>query len=175
MKELWLPVPGWEKFYRVSNFGDAESLGRMTARKSPSGVPYQRWIDGKRLKPSLNDVGYLHIQMTAEGRRTSAAVAPLVMATFVGPKPKGLQVAHLDGNRTNNRLDNLEYKTPKENAMDRIRHGTSGKGEKNSMSKLSDLEREEIRHRYRFEAVSAMELAEIYGVVFQTIYKIVNE
>ena len=174
MQELWLPVPGWERFYRVSNHGNAESLGRMTDRKSPSGVPYQRWIDGRRLKLSRNNVGYYWVHLSDDGRKKSVKIAHLVMAAFVGPRPEGLQVAHLDGNKANNRLDNLQYKTPAANALDRITHGTSGKGEKNSQAKLSDQERYEIQRLYHFDSTPVAVIAEAFGISFQHVYKIVN-
>jgi hypothetical protein len=61
----------------------------------------------------------------------------LILLTFVGPRPAGLQTRHKNGNPRDNRLSNLLYGTSKENADDRVKHGTSPVGEKNPRARLS--------------------------------------
>lgn len=72
----------------------------------------------------------------------------LVLEEFVGPCPEGFQCAHLDGNPQNNKLENLKWVSPLENSSHKIFHGTSGKGEKNSMAKLSQKDVLEITKIY---------------------------
>lgn len=58
------------------------------------------------------------------GERKKYTVHSLVLRAFVGERPAGLQIRHLNGDKSDNRLDNLEYGTAKENAKDRKNHGT---------------------------------------------------
>lgn len=67
------------------------------------------------LKPSTDKHGYHFVGLTAPGIRKKIFVHTLVMLTFDGPRPEGLQINHLNGNKKDNRLSNLEYVTPLEN------------------------------------------------------------
>jgi hypothetical protein len=86
-----------------------------------------------RLIPSKNK-GYLQITLRFRPDPTGGLISRtrwihgLVLVTFVGQKPtKSHQARHLDGNSVNNHIDNLCWGTPKENATDKIRHGTATK------------------------------------------------
>lgn len=72
----------------------------------------------------------------------------LVLEEFFGPQPVGMQAAHLDGNPKNNHISNLAWVTPKENSSHKILHGTSGKGSKNAMAKISEFDVLQIRKMY---------------------------
>lgn len=74
----------------------------------------------------------------------------LVLAAFVGECPKGYQACHNDGNPHNNKLSNLRWDTPSNNSKDKIKHGTNGAGELNSMSKISNEDAAAIIHSYCF-------------------------
>ena len=78
-----------------------------------------RW---RRLKPHPQSRGHCTVDL---GKRNTRFVHRLVLEAFVGPCPDGMECRHLDGNPGNNRLENLAWGTPKENAADSIRHGTS--------------------------------------------------
>lgn len=75
---------------------------------------------GRELAASVAGNGYPMIKV----RNKTWYVHALVMETFVGPRPEGSEIRHLDGDRCNNRVDNLKYGTHSENMMDRERHGT---------------------------------------------------
>jgi len=94
-------------------------------------------IKGKHveyLKPTLSTSGYM---MT-----TNDSVHRMVVETFIGEIPKGYQVNHKDGCRTNNRLDNLEIVTPSENQIHAYKMGFSKgrKGEENPLSELKEVD-----------------------------------
>ena len=99
----------------------------------------------------------------------------LVLETYIGPCPPDMECRHLDGNPANNKLNNLKWGTPKENHLDMKLHGTRGKpmlgrtGEKHPSSKLSDVERKEIRNLYSTGLFSQRALGRLYSVRRTTI------
>lgn len=105
------------------------------------------WADAKQIKPTTGTGGYQFVSLRHDGRTSRASVHALVITTFVGPCPLGMQCRHLDGNRTNNHVSNLAWGTPLENQHDRIRHGTNNKGSNVCTSKLTDNDVLEIRRR----------------------------
>lgn len=117
--ERWKPVVGFEGLYEVSDQGRVRSLRT-----------------GRILKPQKQTTGYLQVSL---GRRLHT-VHKIVLHAFCGPRPVGCVAAHGDGNKGNNRLANLRYATPIENAADMIAHGTRMVGEKNPRRKLSAAE-----------------------------------
>lgn len=73
-----------------------------------------------------------------KGKQSHFRVARLVLTAFVGPCPEGLESCHCDGNRLNNRLDNLRWDTRQANIVDRDRHGATARGIRNGRSKLDE-------------------------------------
>jgi HNH endonuclease/NUMOD4 motif len=112
--ETWRPVPGFEGLYEVSNFGRVRSLGRP----SRNGI---RSFSPRMLRPGPSNYGHLSVVL---GRRNTRMVHQLVLQAFVGSRPLGMEVRHLDGDPTNNRLENLCWGTRTENIHDAMRHGT---------------------------------------------------
>jgi hypothetical protein len=86
---------------------------------------------GRYLKPSLSG-RYPIVTLSKEGRIRYFTVHSLIALAFLGPRPEGGVVNHIDGNKLNNRPDNLEYCTPKENAEHAAYLGlTNNKGSTN--------------------------------------------
>lgn len=91
-----------------------------------------------RLKSApAGDMGYLKVNLCRTGRMFNRYIHQLVLVSFVGDRPDGMEVRHLDGNHLNNRAGNLAWGTSLENKADMIRHGTSPKGERNPLAKLT--------------------------------------
>lgn len=104
-RETWIPIKGFEQYYSVS------SLGRV--RRECRGPHTQK---GKILKPGITTHGYQMVVLHRNnGKGTSFRVHGLVSEAFLGPRPKGLEVHHKNGRRTDNRLCNLEYVTHRQN------------------------------------------------------------
>lgn len=115
MSEEWRPIPGYEG-YRVSDHGRVESLHRWRGQDGP-----------RILRTSPNVFGYPTVQLRKQGaprNRVARCVHVLVAAAFLGPRPAGLEVRHLDGNPQNCHVGNLAYGTRAENIADQLRHGT---------------------------------------------------
>lgn len=113
--ERWLPAVDWEGLYEVSDLGRVRSLTRCP----PAGTRR-----GRLMKTNVDPAGYWQLGFRRDGKNRTQKVHQLVAAAFLGPRPGGMEVRHLDGNPLNNRLDNLAYGTPSENSLDSIRHGT---------------------------------------------------
>lgn len=119
--EEWRTIPGYEGVYSVS------SLGRV--RRDLGGTGTCR--AGRILSPILYTNGYQVVRLYRDKTSRAFGVHRLVAAAFIGPCPKGHQVNHLDGNKRNNRTDNLEYCTPKQNQQHAAQFGLLPRGERN--------------------------------------------
>lgn len=83
---------------------------------------------GLYLRPASKKKGYLFVVLYKERKKCQRHIHSLVLETYIGSCPIGMQCRHLDGNPQNNNLDNLCWGTPKENQQDRFVHGTSNLG-----------------------------------------------
>lgn len=78
------------------------------------------------IKPTRRASGYYVVSID----RRQWKVHVLVLTVWVGPRPPGMQCRHLDGNKSNNRLENLVWGTPKENGEDNVRLGVQPRGDR---------------------------------------------
>lgn len=131
--ERWRPIPGYEGRYEASDQGRVRSVDRQVRTVSRCGAVGVRTLRGQIIAPQEHSQGYRCLRLGG----ASKLVHALVLLAFVGPRPDGMQGAHGDGNRTNNKLTNLRYATPLENHDDRRKHGTSGAGQANANSRTS--------------------------------------
>ena len=70
---------------------------------------------GRPLKPGISKDGYARVSLSRDGKTHTHTIHSLMADAFLGPRPEGWQVDHLNHNRSDNRLENLEYVTPLEN------------------------------------------------------------
>jgi hypothetical protein len=126
MAEVWLPVPGYEGMYDVSDQGRVRSLDRtiLCRPNKANGAPYMMSVKGKILSPVLNTGGYPMASLARSDRLRKMPVHVAVLLAFVGARPDGLVTRHLNGNRQDNRLENLAYGTQSENIQDAVSQGT---------------------------------------------------
>lgn len=108
--ERWLPVPGFETIYTVSDRGRVRGIVRRGSR-------------GQVLKLKVGPRGYPFVILCNRPTVKSVEVHRLVAAAFIGPRPAGHVVRHLNGDPFDNRPENLAYGTPSENMFDVVRHG----------------------------------------------------
>ena len=116
MKETWKDIPNYEGFYQASNLGNIRSLsfGPRNMRKSH---------DVKLLKQSLTNCGYMKVQLYKRGVPKMHYVHRLVAETFLPNPNNEPQVNHIDGNKQNNNVNNLEWSSASHNQIHSIRHG----------------------------------------------------
>jgi DNA-binding XRE family transcriptional regulator len=167
-RERWLPVPGWEGFYDVSDLGRVRSLDRVTGRQRP------RRLAGCILKPQLANNGRFRVTLRRDGVKTDQMVHRLVMLAFVGPCPPGLEVLHGVGRELDNRLVNLKYGTHSENTLDKYRDGTDNAGENCYCAVLTWEQVREIRRLRAEQHLLQRELAARFNVSDTTIRKILR-
>jgi hypothetical protein len=162
-EEIWKEIPGYPK-YQVSNLGRVRTPRHFKAPKI--------------LKFAVGNSGYAHLQLTfAKYCSTTMDIHRLVAITFLGvPFNDTYQVNHKDGNKLNNRLENLVWVSPQENIHHAIQNGHINQfGENGPNTKLSAeqvlairKEMEDSKWKLTYKA-----LGEKYGVNSNTIRLIV--
>jgi hypothetical protein len=167
VSEEWKPVVGFEGLYDVSNMGRVRALRfRNGSSDRPLKVP-------KLKKVQINRHGYSRVALYRGGKPSHESVHTLVLEAFVGPKPAGQEAAHGNGVRTDNRLENLRWTTRSENHADKHMHGTTQHGERNSQSKITADDVEEIR-ALREQGLKLAEIGTRFGVTESNVARIVN-
>ena len=129
----------------------------------------------KPIKAAPNGDGYLHFVYCKNGKRTNKLVHHCVAIVFLSDRSsEGLQVLHDRKGKSDNSLENLYWGTHKQNmGPDRVRDGTSNRGEKNSSSKLTEADIHKIRE-LRSNGMLQQEIANLFGVGRTTIANIIN-
>lgn len=146
--EKWLPVLGYEGLYEVSDMGRVRSLDRVIFPKPSTLRPGHtiRFLKGRVLKFGFQKSGHRTVVLSRESIEITHWVHKLVMRAFVGPRPKGRQVCHRDGDGANNRLTNMYYGTPQQNYADSVRHGTAPRGSVCRSAILTESDVYELRY-----------------------------
>ncbi len=122
MTERWLPVPGHEGLYEVSDRGRVRSLGRYVQLGHPGSKP--RWQHERILRPGVTRGTYRTVRLSRNSIGKTFILHRLVLETFVGPAPDGTECCHNNGDASDNRLANLRWDTAKANMADQLAHGT---------------------------------------------------
>jgi hypothetical protein len=158
----WREAPGCSA-YEVSDWGQVRRV------RAGRGV-----VPGRLRKPYKIPTGYEMVDIWQDGIRTKEYVHRLVLRAFVGepPTPEH-ECHHIDNDRSNNRLTNLEWATVKENSFHRRAHGTHIAGEQIQWSKLTAAEVRQIRKLYT-AGNSIYKLAPHFGVCPQNIHAVVT-
>ena len=115
IEEVWRDINDYEGLYQVSNFGRVRSLDRQAWNG-------RVWHDKKGVLLALrkHNAGYLAVTLSKEGKAGYFLVHRLVGEAFLERPPNKSEVNHIDENKHNNHVENLEWVTPKEN----MNHGT---------------------------------------------------
>jgi len=173
MKEEWRKVEGG--WYEVSN------LGRVRRAKPGQGT----WV-GRLLRPALvkhsrrgDESKYKRVMIRkgAIGNQVWKLVHVLVAEAFIGPRPKGKEVNHIDGNKMNCKVSNLEWKTPSGNAKHAyqlgLRHAHPKFGADNPAAKFTASRIARMRKLYSSGRYTQKQIASIFGTVQQYVSDIV--
>lgn len=170
MQEIWAKVPAWEALYEVSTFGRVRSVSRQVAG---------RQFAGKMMKLSDGVSGYAVVRLsdTANGRRKSAKVHRLVAAAFIDNPMSKPEVNHIDSDRQNNHVCNLEWVTASENRLHGYHYGAVTLphrfGSQTNAAKLVESQVSEIQQLLS-DGEAKRSIARKYGVSPKTIRRIAN-
>ena len=162
-KEEWRDIFGWEGFYQISDMGRLKSLKRPFVPKN------------RILKPCVDRDGYLFAGLFKNNKRLACPkIHRLVLEAFIGLRPSGLEGRHIDGNKTNNRLSNVEWSTHAANENDKYSHGTIMSGSKNGYSKLTESDIVKIRKLWETGRFTQWGLALEFGVGQSCIWSVIH-
>lgn len=161
--EIWKAAPGYETHYSVSNIGRI----RRDARGCGTQV-------GRILKPGINTDGYPFVDLSVRGHTQKTLVHVLVARAFIGPTPQGKEVNHIDGQKLNARMTNLEYLTRIENNRHARRMGLippQKHGTENHWAKLSTEQVLAVRKMFD-QGTPVSVIASAFDITVSHVYKI---
>ena len=149
--ETWKAIEGWP--YEIS------SLGRV--RRC---LPCRTSRAGKILVPGIKR-RYLGVTLCDRGKQKTGMIHTLVCTAFHGPKPTPQHhAAHDDGDLTNNRAENVLWKTPEENEQDKRRHGRAVFGSRHPLAKLNESDVVAIKAMLATGKFTQRQIAKQFGV-----------
>lgn len=121
-KEEWRPIDGFEGF-EVSNTGKLSSLDRIIIQNDRTGNLYRRKIKGHNIPLQKDHGGYLFACISLNNKSYNLKVHRLVAKAFI-PNPNNYpEVNHIDGDKTNNCVENLEWCSPSQNQLHTVQSG----------------------------------------------------
>lgn len=158
--EFWKDVLNYDGLYQISNLGNVKSFHRIKTRI---------------LKTSCDTNGYKVVVLSLRGVNKTKTIHRLVAIHFLDNPENKPQVNHINGIKTDNHIENLEWNTASENLLHAHKIGLKKGvfGEKNKRSKLKEHQIIEIRKNIK-DGISQSEIAKKYNISKTSIYKIAS-
>lgn len=123
MEEIWKDIPGYEGYYQASNFGRVKRLERTFTRNNGKSE-FAKFHINERIKSIQKQTqGYSQVCLSKDGDMKTIRLNTLIARMFVDNPEEKPCVNHIDGNKDNNRADNLEWVTNSENILHAYRTG----------------------------------------------------
>lgn len=158
MREVFEDLKGYEKSYQISDSGRIFTKRRLIGNQ----IYY-----GKELVPQLTQDGYLKVTLSGSCRSKKYYLHRLVAIQFIDNPYNLPQVNHIDGNKLNNSITNLEWCTKQENQSHAVRTNLMQRGQDRPSAKLTENQVLEI---YKLKGIlKAQDIADRYGVSKNTI------
>lgn len=167
LKKKWKDIKGYEGKYIISNYGEIISLPRYKQNNSKP-----QYVEPKEIAKYINSKnGYVYVQLWNNSKCKNIRLHKLVAQNFIPNKENKLQINHIDGNKQNNRVDNLEWCTYYYNNS----YGT--KLERQSKSQINDFKKSKKVNKYDLDGnfiktwISMKEVERQLGIFSQHIYR----
>ena len=117
--ETWKDIRGYEGIYQISNLGSVKRISNIHWCNL-------KYRDNYYLKPLDNGKGYLRIKLTVNNKSRRVMLHRLIAEAFIENPNNYPFVNHIDGNKKNNNLNNLEWCTQSQNCLHSVKMGTWG-------------------------------------------------
>lgn len=124
MKEIWKDIPEYEGLYQVSNKGNVKSISHYTRNNVNGG---KRYAQGRVLSQFKMPNGYRQVQFSKNEKREKKYVHRLVASVFLLNEDNLTDVNHIDGNKDNNTVENLEWVSHRDNQIHMVENGLTKK------------------------------------------------
>lgn len=160
--EEWRDISGYEGYYQVSNLGNVRSVDRII--KSDKLLGRKRVISGRAMTKMLTKEGYFRVRLSRDHKPETRFIHHLVALAFIGDRPLGYDLHHIDSNRLNNKPENLQY-------LSRAEHIG---GELNPYTTLGKSDVVEIRRLYVESDLTYQQIADRYSMKRGAIQSILN-
>jgi hypothetical protein len=154
--EIWKDIAGYEGLYKVSNLGNVKSLERFV--NTSNGISIR--IKEKILKHRKDGTGYLSVNLSLFSKAKTFSIHRLVAVHFLLNSKELKCVNHINGIKTDNRVENLEWCSHSHNTLHAFKLGINLKGEDRSFSKITNEQVSEIK----ISKLKQKKLAELYNV-----------
>ena len=162
--EIWRDICGYTGKYQISNLGNVRSLDRFDS--------LNRFKSGSIRKISTEKDGYSYITLIGDNSKSkSFFIHRLVAMSFEIPGFDKIQINHIDGDKSNNKISNLEWVTASENSIHALKLGLRKSGEDHPLSKLSNAQVLEIPNLLKI-GYSLKKISILYNVSYSTIKNI---
>ena len=162
--EEWRDIPCYEGVYQVSSYGRVISLPRPRFIHSRKEALIRKTFKTGKGK-------YLAVDLSRENQSHRFYIHELVALVFIGDRPNGYEVNHIDLDKYNNHANNLEYLTHEQNVKHTVAHGKHAHHESSGHAILTSAQVEYIRAHYKFRhpEFSAKAMSIKFGVSDTTI------
>lgn len=167
----WLSVIGYEGLYLVSDTGLVYSEPRTEYVQTKRVGGHYRYRKGKLLSPSKIVGRYSSLVLSKDGVKKTHQVHRLVAEAFLKASPERVEVNHINGDKHDNRIENLEWVTPKENQRHSAHVLKNHLGSKQANSVLKEVDVLVVKEAI-LSGISDRLIAKQFGVGRSTIYNI---
>jgi hypothetical protein len=166
-EEAYLPVIGFEGAYEVSNIGNVRSVDRIVVHKrNRFDKSFPVFYAGRQLTKKINKYGYVVVCLMKNGDRKDALIHRLVASAFIDNPQYLPQVNHIDADKQNNTVDNLEWVTAQQNVDHAMSHNLQNFawGDQLPQATLTKDQVVEIKKLLKEGKLNQREIARLFGV-----------
>lgn len=172
--EIWKEIPCYEGYYEASDEGSIRSVDRKIIH-SVKGMANRK---GQMLSPKINKYGYCGVTLNKLGNRKDFNIHRLIALSFIPNLENKPHVNHLDGNKANNNVSNLEWCTQSENIIHayarKLMTSEARRGERSNFALLTDDDVVMIRKIHTKGFCTIKQLAQVFGIADETVRTIIK-